>query len=86
MMVEPERDVPGTRESTWKQPMPNAVFHEMSSMRVMRPKSVSSSAGCATGAAPAKWRPCLGACIRTPSARSERLWARQFSMMMNAMP
>lgn len=26
MIVEPERDVPGTSDSTWKQPMPSAVL------------------------------------------------------------
>ena len=31
MIVEPEREVPGTSESTWKRPMPIAVFHERSS-------------------------------------------------------
>ena len=31
MMVEPEREVPGMRESTWKQPILKAVIGDMSS-------------------------------------------------------
>ena len=44
MIVDPERDVPGTSERTWKQPMPIAVLYVTSSTLVMAPKSESFSA------------------------------------------
>ncbi len=79
MMVEPEREVPGTSDSTWKQPMPSAVFHERSSTLVMRPKSESSWPEALVEGA--KCAPPL-----TATTSWERLRARQFSMTMNAMP
>ena len=63
MMVEPEREVPGTMESTWKRPMPRAVFQSRSSMFWMRASAsatceiVSSCCGCdAPLSEPEKWR------------------------------
>ena len=43
IMVEPERDVPGTSESTWNKPIPKAVFQDRSSSVAMEPKSSPSS-------------------------------------------
>ena len=79
MMVEPEREVPGTSESTWKQPMPSAVFHDRSSTSVMRPKSASACG--AAGVAK-----CAPSEVVARSAASERFLARQFSMRMKATP
>ena len=96
MMVEPERDVPGTSESTWKQPMPNAVFQLRSSSVVMEPKSRSSSSpssSTAVAAGAAKWAPAgrpPATTAREPNepakSASSRLRARQFSITINSTP
>ena len=97
MMVEPERDVPGTSDRTWKQPMPSAVFQLRSSSVAMEPKSRSSSslsessAAAAAGAAkcaPAGRPPATTAREPNEPARAawSRLFARQFSITMNSTP
>ena len=95
MMVEPERDVPGTSESTWKQPMPSAVFQLRSSSVAMEPKSrlssSSSAAAVAAGAAkcaPAGRPPDVTAREPNEPARAacSRLFARQFSITINSTP
>ena len=59
MIVEPEREVPGTMESTWKAPMPMAVFQSSSSRVLTRaPASASSErVGGSAGEAMAKCLP-----------------------------
>ena len=96
IMVEPERDVPGISESTWKQPIPNAVFQLRSSSVAMDPKSKSSSSSLssvisAAGAAkcaPAGRPPATTAREPNESARAafSRLLARQFSITINNTP
>ena len=94
MMVEPERDVPGISESTWKQPIPSAVFQLRSSSVVMEPKSrlsSSSEAAAAAGAAkcaPAGRPPTTTAREPNEPARAawSRLFARQFSITINSTP
>ena len=44
MMVAPEREVPGTMASTWKQPIFSAVFQSMSSTSAIRKMSRSAAA------------------------------------------
>ena len=86
MMVEPEREVPGTSESTWKHPMPSAVFHERSSSEAILPKSVSSAAS-ASAAELAKCAPAGRDPGSAPAAMSStRLTARRRSITMNATP
>ena len=43
MIVEPEREVPGTMESTWNRPMPMAVFQSSSSRDCTRASASASS-------------------------------------------
>ena len=96
MMVEPERDVPGISESTWKQPIPSAVFQLRSSSVVMEPKSRSSSSSSSSAVAAAGAAKCAPAgrppdtTAREPNepatAISSRLLARQFSITINSTP
>ena len=94
MMVEPERDVPGISESTWKQPIPSAVFQLRSSSVVMEPKSkLSSSSAAAVAAGAAKCAPAgrpPATTAREPNeparAAWSRLFARQFSITINSTP
>ena len=82
MMVEPEREVPGTMESTWKRPMPSAVFQSMSSTVWMRASaSASSVLEGRSGSAPAA--KCLP---REGSGRAAARRSRTVSITMNAMP
>ncbi len=93
MMVEPEREVPGTMESTWKRPMPRAVLQSRSSMSWTR---ASASATCETvsscwgwGAAAAKWRGRYDAEVCPAVAEAMSLLARRsrrVSITMKAMP
>ena len=73
MIVDPECDVPGTSERTWKRPMPMAVFHERFSSEV-----VVARASASIRTSPAKWRPTRG----EAAARAFLL----FSRMMKTMP
>ena len=85
MMVDPEREVPGTIESTWNRPMPSAVFQSRSSMRWTRASLSASTARLVSGrTAPEKWRPRLASAIS--AATSAALRSRMLSMTMNAMP
>ena len=94
MIVEPERDVPGISESTWKQPIPSAVFQLRSSSVVMEPKSrLSSSSEAAAAAGVAKCAPAgrpPATTAREPNeparAAWSRLFARQFSITINSTP
>ena len=90
MIVDPEREVPGTMESTWKQPMPMAVGQSMSSVSWMR---ASRSAGDALA-----WDPspsgegaarCLPRTDGDPSPMDEAssaLRSRRVSMRMKRTP
>ena len=94
MMVEPERDVPGISESTWKQPIPSAVFQLRSSSVVMEPKSrLSSSSAAAVAVDVAKCAPAGRPPVTTAREPNEparaawsRLFARQFSITINSTP
>ena len=75
-------------DRTWKQPIPRAVFHDMSSSVAMRPKSASSPPAARWGAGAAKCDPAgeAGAPASWAPTRSRILLARHVSMTMNAMP
>ena len=86
MMVEPEREVPGTMESTWKMPMPMAVPQPSSPMLCTR-ASTSASAALLGAMGWELGLKCCGRALNDLSiAMRSALCSREVSMTMNAMP